>query len=81
MRNTASKDKNVRLERIIHTPNVQRLIYSGYGRQVGMTHEKAVGAGSGKNRGWEVDGCVGTYKKAAAIALVAKRLKDAEIAS
>lgn len=76
MRNTASKDKKVRLERIVHTPTVQQLIYSGYGHEVTLTHVKATGAGNGKNQGWTVEGLgTETHKKAHAIALAAELLQ------
>jgi len=69
VRNTASKDKNVRLVRAYHTATETTMEYTGYGFTLWVKHTK-------DTQGWRVQGVPGTHKKSAAIALVAKALFD-----
>jgi hypothetical protein len=71
VRNTASKDKKVRLARAWHTPTVTYMEYEGYGLTMSCSHTKG-------EKGWRVDNAGegnSTYKKSAAIERVAMLLR------
>lgn len=71
MRNTASKDKKVRLARAYHTPTKVTMEYEGYGLTLSCSHTKG-------EKGWRVDAAGegnSTYKKSAAIERVAMLLR------